>query len=105
VGGTSAIPRGRVVVIPVDDLVSAADFGPRRTRMTKATCEVYELSKPEEPLDTEELAACAADALESYRRAPWTGLADRFRLAKLRLARRLLVRIERFEAARMRRGH
>lgn len=100
-GGISAIHRDRVVAIPIDDLVSAARVAPGRARLTGGTCGViYELSKPEEPIDTEELAARAADALEDYRRAPWTGIADRIRIAKLRLARRLLGRIVRFEDAR-----
>jgi len=54
---------------------------------------VYSTSAPEEEesFDIQELASQAADALEAYRRAPWTGINERTRMTKLRLAKHLIA--------------
>jgi len=46
----------------------------------------------EESRDVYELASEAAEALETYRRAPWTQINDRVRLANLTKAIHLLQR-------------
>jgi hypothetical protein len=46
----------------------------------------------EESRDVYELASDAADALETYRRAPWTQINDRVRLESLERAIHLLQR-------------
>lgn len=56
---------------------------------------------PEEALDVQELTSQAADALEAYQRAPWTGINERARLAKLRLAIELLRRAEDLETGKI----
>ena len=48
--------------------------------------------EPEECRDTFELAAEAAEAIEDYRRAPWTQINDRIRVQKLVRAIALLQR-------------
>lgn len=53
---------------------------------------------PEEAFDVQELTSQAADALEAYQRAPWTGINEHVRIAKLRLAIELLRRVEDIEA-------
>ena len=64
---------------------------------------VYSCPTPEdeESFDVQELASQAADALEAYRRAPWTCINDRTRMAKLRLAKQLIDRIEGLESGRI----
>jgi hypothetical protein len=61
----------------------------------------YSVPEDEESFDLQELASQAAEALEAYRRAPWTGINDRIRTAKLRLAKHLLDRIEGLETGRI----
>jgi len=70
---------------------------PARLRVVHS-CSVPE---DEESFDTQALASQAADALEAYQRAPWTGINERSRLAKLRLAKRLIDRIEGLETGRI----
>lgn len=48
--------------------------------------------EPEETRDVYELASEAADALETYRRAPWTQINPRARLESLERALHLLQR-------------
>jgi len=48
--------------------------------------------EPEESRDIFELAAEAAEAIEDYRRAPWTQINDRIRVQKLVRALALLQR-------------
>ena len=55
----------------------------------------------EESFDLQELAAEAAEALETYQRAPWRQLSDRVRLAKLRRAIQLLQRVQDLETGRI----
>jgi hypothetical protein len=55
----------------------------------------------EESFDVQELASQAAEALESYRRAPWRGLNERTRMAKLSRAIELLQRVEGLETGRI----
>ena len=64
---------------------------------------VYSCPLPEdvESFDVQELASQAAEALEAYRRAPWTGINDQIRIAKLRIAKRLIDRIEGLETGRI----
>ena len=55
----------------------------------------------EESFDVQELASEAADKLEAYRRAPWRGLDEPTRMAKLRRAIHLLERVEGLETGRI----
>jgi hypothetical protein len=59
------------------------------------------LPEMEDCFDVQELASQAADALETYRRAPWRQLSDRARMARLRRAIELLQRIEGLETGRI----
>ena len=59
------------------------------------------LLEEEESFDVQELASEAAEALEAYQRAPWRQLSDQTRMAKLRLAIRLLQRVEGLETGRI----
>lgn len=54
-----------------------------------------------ESFDMYELADDAAEALEGYRRAPWSQLSTRLRIAKLRKAIELLQRVEALETGRI----
>lgn len=59
------------------------------------------LPEGDQSFDVQELASQASVVLEAYRRAPWTGINDQTRMAKLRLARQLIERIERLETGRI----
>ena len=55
----------------------------------------------EESRDVYELASAAASALETYRRAPWTQINDRLRMANLRRAIQLLQRAHDIETGKI----
>lgn len=68
---------------------------PGRPTLVCVTADEHESS------DVQELASEAADALETYRRAPWLQLNERTRTGKLRRAIHLLNRIEGLETGRI----
>ena len=55
----------------------------------------------EESHDVYELAAEAADCVEAYRRAPWTQINDRLRMANLERAIHLLQRAHDIETGKI----
>lgn len=70
--------------------------------MARMTVVRRRVAQPEpESYDIYELAAEAADCVEAYRRAPWTQINDRLRMANLERAIHLLQRAHDIETGKI----